>query len=449
MQQMTQASRALGMAALLLIFTAVSLAAFVAPTRCAPNTPDKAALFTAQKTLLRAMIAERTPAHDAKSASKNLLEAELICRAQARLGDIAGAFDTVAQTPPPQRGQFYIDIAAAPAERVDAAGRRLMDQLPVADLQHFVAAEQAAVGHTDRAIATVNQISDPELRFSLLCDLASNRIDKRDKIQARHFLDVAAGILGGLPQLNVPESIVQLVELRTLAGDLPAALAMAERAPEQDVNLGLHSSSMLPLTDRQDMLFYIARRQADAGDLDGAKLTAKQITDRNCTALADQYIAITDVIVHARAGDFVTAKKLAGKLTDSDGDAPGIGSSRSIAEVNIADSQAGLGDWSAVQDTLSDLPESLDTADVYLGVALAFAKAGYADEMNEAIAVAASIKGKPRIYQYESYRLDLLAAALAVSGDAQSAITAIQQSENDPYKRCYALWEAILNFEGD
>jgi hypothetical protein len=398
----------------------LSLSLFASHFARSANPPDQATILNAKKQLVKAMIDVRLHAGD----DKNLMgiDAE-ICRAQADVGDIAGALDTVLPLPETLRTSFYGYIAAAPPGRIDSAGRKRMDLLPEPFHREFAARYFAEEGNIDAAILTANNIPDLDARFYILCNMASGRLDKGDKAQALKYLKNAGRLLDGRATLELTEAVQGFARFQTLAGDVPGAIATAAQIEDKQKH--------------QELLFDIARWQAFSGNLPGARKTAALLTDLDSINFENQIIVISDLMLHARAGDLIEAKKLAAGLK---GDADMF----QTAIFDIAESQARFGDWPGVQETLSPIPESLDKADMFVGIAEDFARAGYVHEMNEAVAAAMTRKNLPTIYQYESFRAYGLAAALSLTGDPDGAIAAVNQSTDDPYSRCHCFWEAIL-----
>jgi hypothetical protein len=114
--------------------------------------------------------------------------------------------------------------------------------------------------------------------------------------------------------------------------------------------------------DKSSAYKNIAWAQAEAGDIKGAKETATQITGDKSPAF--KYIAWAQ----ARAGDTKGAKDMAARITDA--------GHRSSAYSSIASAQAQAGDIKGAKDTAAQITDAGHKSSAYKGIASAEAKMG-------------------------------------------------------------------------
>lgn len=212
--------------------------------------------------VLRQIVAVRSSAGDIKAAMQLLPDIEDkyysavahgdVAVAQVRQGDIASAHATAARARRAGRDEVYARIALARAELNDVPG----------------------------AIQSLQKIEEGVGRAIAQGRVALQRIDNNDLVIARQLLAsavVSVQQAKAKPPLKLLP-MAQLARWQALAGDDAVARDTLRRTR-------VEAEQQPPGPARDDLLDYIARSQARAGDIRGAIDTAKNIDSRVARAL--------------------------------------------------------------------------------------------------------------------------------------------------------------------
>jgi hypothetical protein len=167
-------------------------------------------------------------------------------------GDLPAAYAVAARARRANRNEVYGRIALAQAESGDFSGAQKSLQL----------------------------ISEPVARALVQGRVALQRVERKDAVAGRELL---AAAIGALRQAQLKRSVrlapaAQLARWQVIAGD-------AEAARETLRSLRSEADLLPAGPDRDDLLDYIGRSQARAGDTRAAIDAAKNISDRVMRAL--------------------------------------------------------------------------------------------------------------------------------------------------------------------
>jgi hypothetical protein len=143
-----------------------------------------------------------------------------------------------------------------------------------------IALAQAARSDVSGALRSLQKINDPVAKAMAYGRIALQRIDRDDSVIARELLATA---LRSIQQARVkPQAkllpIAQLARFQALAGDTNAARETLRRTRSE-------ADRLPPGAARDELLDYIGRSQARAGDVREAIDAAKSISDRVMQAL--------------------------------------------------------------------------------------------------------------------------------------------------------------------
>jgi tetratricopeptide (TPR) repeat protein len=174
--------------------------------------------------------------------------------AVARLdnGNLSGAYEMATRARKANRNEVYGRIALAQAENGDFSG----------------------------ALKSMQLIKDPLARALVQGRVALQRVEQQDVVAGRALLADALAAIRQLPEKPQPKlaPAAQLARWQVVAGDINVA---------RETLRGLRSEAELlpPGRDRDEVLDYIGRSQARAGDTREAVDAAKKISDRVMRAL--------------------------------------------------------------------------------------------------------------------------------------------------------------------
>lgn len=198
-------------------------------------------------------------------------------------GDITAANAVAARARRGSRNEVYGRIALARAARDDVAGAR----------------------------QSLQKIDDPLQRATAQGRVALQRIDQGDAATARELLSPAIDAVQrakAKPELKL-FPIAQLARWQALAGDQQAASETLRRTRRE-------AEQLPPAPTRDDLLDYIARSQARAGDVRDAIDAAKNINDRVARALlVRDAVSLQPDATSASAANW--AKEFADPLVDT------------------------------------------------------------------------------------------------------------------------------------
>ena len=224
--------------------------------------------------------------------------------AQAKAGDMKGAYDSLKKSIAPATSTFYDDIASsaddmayiqAAAGDAKAANRAKAIKTGAAEIaaKHEkssaycdIAFAQAEAGDIPGAKATVEQISEERDKALAYRDIASAQAKAGD----------VAGAKATAEQISDENARVgpycRIAEAQAQAGDRAGARQTLEKAK-------VIAEQISKERDKASAYQDIAEAQAKAGDVAGAKATAEQISDEN--ARVWPYCCIAEA--QAQAGD--------------------------------------------------------------------------------------------------------------------------------------------------
>lgn len=176
------------------------------------------------------------------------------------------------------------DVAVAHVDKGDIAGANAVAagarRVSRNEVYGRIALARAATGDVAGARQSLRKIDDPLQRATAQGRVALQRIDQGDDATARELLSPAIDAVQASkakPDLKLLPT-AQLARWQALAGDRKAASETLRRTRRE-------AEQLPPGTARDDLLDYIARSQARAGDVRDAIDAAKNINDRVSRAL--------------------------------------------------------------------------------------------------------------------------------------------------------------------
>ncbi len=176
------------------------------------------------------------------------------------------------------------DVAAARAEKRDLSGAHEVAtrarKASRNEVHGRIALAQAEIGEFSGALRSLQLINEPVAKALVQGRIALQQVEREDANAARALLSAAINALQQAPGKSQPKlaPAAQLARWQVIAGDVSAARENLRRLRAE--------AEQLPVgPERDELLDYIGRSQARAGETRAAIDAAKNISDRVMRAL--------------------------------------------------------------------------------------------------------------------------------------------------------------------
>jgi hypothetical protein len=194
-----------------------------------------------------------------------------IAEAHARGGDVKTALSLASAEPDARvKSSIYDRLIAFHVEKRDLAAAKALrpkitDAFLAAHADRRMAVAQAEAGDPAAArVAIVLMEGPPDVKVQAYVGVAKVLLKAKNQAGANEWIALAAKAAAQVPDYLRPMSLAEIAGAQALAGDVKTALAAADRLSDPAAKALVFS--------------HVAEAQIEAGDIAGAKATAKPLT---------------------------------------------------------------------------------------------------------------------------------------------------------------------------